>query len=269
MALSNCEIIDIEQRLPLGVISIIGQGTSCFVGLIDQETVLKYPLFTFERFRIEIEHKLLEHLGQHPRIIESGGLTENGLLLRYAKNGTLYDYILQHSNLSTIQRIQLCTQIAEGLVHLHSRFVYHGDLRPGNILLDENFDVKLADVQGVLTSHDGRVVLDGLARESSMYYMPRDRDHLDIKTDLFAFGSTVHFVMTGQEVFPDLSPSTYQDEEETEKEISRRFARKEYPSVSYPPVSIVRQCWQGGYTCAEELLMDLKVLETKVKSHKI
>lgn len=267
MASSNCEVIDIEERLPPGVTSVIGQGTSSFVGLIDQETVLKYPLFPVERFRIEIEHKLLEQLGQHPRIIESGGLTENGLLLRYAKNGTLYDYILEHSNLSTIQRIQLCTQIAEGLIHLHSRFVYHGDLRPGNILLDENLDVKLADIQGALKSDDGRVILDGLARESSMYYMPRDRDHLDIKTDLFAFGSTVHFVMTGQEVFPDLSPSTYHDEEEIEKEISRRFAEQEYPSVSYPPVSIVRQCWQGGYASTEELLMDLKVLETKIKPH--
>lgn len=264
MESTNCEIIDIEPRLPPGVTSIIGQGVSCFVGLIDHETVLKYPLFPVDMFRIEIEHKLFEHLGQHPRIIESGGLTEHGLLLRYAKSGTLHDHILQHSNLSTVQRIQFCTQIAEGLIHLHSRFVYHGDLRPDNILLDENFDVKLADIQGVLTSYDGTVILDGLARESSMYYMPRDGDCLDIKTDLFAFGSTVHFIMTGQEVFPDLLPSTYEQLDEKEEEINRRFADREYPSISYPCAPIVRQCWQGGYASAEQVLKDLKVLETKI-----
>lgn len=269
MSSINCEIIDIEQRFPPGVTSIIGQGTSCFVGLVDPETVLKYPLFLDEMFRIEIEQKLLEHLGQHPRIIESRGLTENGLLLRYAKNGTLYDYILQQSTLGTTQRIQVCIQIAEGLVHLHSRYVYHGDLRPGNILLDENFDIKLADIQGVLSSPDGTVILDGLAREGSMYYKPRDGDCVNTKTDIFAFGSTVHFVMTGREVFPDLVPSIYQDNEAIEKEISRRFAEQEYPDDPYPCASIVQGCWRGGYASAEQILMDLKALETETTSHTI
>ncbi|EHY61116.1 hypothetical protein ABEF92_002237 [Exophiala dermatitidis] len=269
MSSINCEIIDIEQRFPPGVTSIIGQGTSCFVGLVDPETVLKYPIFLDERFRIEIEQKLLEQLGQHPRIIESRGLTEDGLLLQYAKNGTLCDYILQRSALDTTQRIQVCIQIAEGLVHLHSRHVYHGDLRPGNILLDENFDIKLADIQGVLSSPDGTVILDGLAREGSMYYMPRDGDYVNMKTDLFAFGSTAHFVMTGREVFPDLVPSIYQDDEAIEKEIHRRFAEQEYPKISYPCISIVQRCWRGDYASAEQLLIDLKALETGPASHTV
>ncbi|EXJ88215.1 serine/threonine protein kinase [Capronia coronata CBS 617.96] len=257
--LLSCEIIDIEQRFPSGVISIIGQGTSCFVGLVDHQTVLKYPLFPDNRFRIEVEQKSLEHVGPHPRVVESAGLTEDGLLLRYAQNGTLHNYISQQSKLSTTQLLRFCIQIAEGLMHLHSRSVYYGALRPGNILLDENLDIKLADIQGVLISN-GKVVLDGLARESSMYYMPRDGDRMDTTTDLFAFGSTVHFIMTGQEVFPDLVPTAYGDDEEYENEIYRRFTDKELPDVSHPCATVTQRCWRGMYDSAEQLLMDLEAL---------
>jgi hypothetical protein len=75
--------------------------------------------------------------------------------------------------------------------------------------------------------------------------------------------------MTGQEVFPDLVSSRYQDEEENEKEVTRRFAEQEYPNISYPCAPLVQRCWRGGYASAEELLMDLKALETKTRSHTI
>ncbi|RMD41033.1 hypothetical protein DV735_g4093, partial [Chaetothyriales sp. CBS 134920] len=215
---TNCEVIDVELRFPPGVKTIIGQGVSSFIGLLDDgETVLKYPLLPDDRFRIEIEHQLLQHA-----------------------------------------------------VHLHSRSVYHSDLRPANILLDENLNIKLADIQGVLRSADdgGKVVvLDGLARESSMYYMPRDDgDWVDAKTHLFAFGSTVHFVMTGgQDVFPDLvvDPSTAgglsgrEHDDEIDDEISRRFVEHEFPSASYLCASLVRRCWRGEYASADEVLADL------------
>lgn len=64
---------------------------------------------------LKIEQKLLKHLAQHPRIIRSKGLTEDGLLLRYAENGTLHDYIPQQTTLCTPQRTRLCVQIAKAL----------------------------------------------------------------------------------------------------------------------------------------------------------
>ncbi len=267
----DVEIVDVELRFPPGVTHIIGHGSSCFVGLIDPQTVLKYPYFPADRPRIEVEHKLLEHAGKHRRIIESAGLTESGLLLRYAVNGTLHDYILRHSDLSVARRLRYCAQIAEGIVHLHGRSVYHGDLRPGNILLDEALDVKIADVQGVLEARStGKVVLDGLARENYMYFMPRNGDYLDTKTDLFAFGSTMHFIMAGQEVFEDLlvPPTTddqpqqdHQEEQDRrEKEAYRRFVENEFPQTSHPCTTIVQRCWRGEYESADQVLGDLRTL---------
>lgn len=144
--------------------------------------------------------------------------------------------------------------------------MFQGDIRPTNILLDENFDIKLADIQGVLVSSDGNVILDGQARESSMYFMPRERDYLEPRTDLFAFGSTIHFIMTGQVVFPDLVPTEHLDFEEDDRrdeEIHRRFVDGEFPQTSHMCTMVVQRCWRGEYTSADEPLRDLKLLEAQ------
>ena len=256
----NVEIVDIEQFLPPGVKEIIGQGSSCFIGLLNDRTVLKYPYLQDGRSRLETEAKLLEHIGPHHRVIESEGLIENGLMLRYAVNGPLDDYIVQHNELHTDQRLRLCVQIVEGIEHFHSKCVYHGDLRPGNILLDEHFNVKLADVQGMLRLKDGTIKLDGFAREKDMYFMPRAHDYLDTRTDLFACGSTIHFVMTGQVVFPDLQEQSLEHSEALEAEINRRFQERRYPQITHACTAVIQRCWRGDYASAEELLQDLKML---------
>jgi hypothetical protein len=48
----------------------------------------------------------------------------------------------------------------------------------------------------------GETLLDGLSRERSKSYMPRDHgDFACVKTDLYAPGSAIYFLMTEHEVF--------------------------------------------------------------------
>ena len=42
-------------------------------------------------------------------------------------------------------KIQIIRQIAEGIEDLQTANLIHGDIKPQNILLDENFNVKIAD----------------------------------------------------------------------------------------------------------------------------
>lgn len=85
----------------------------------------------------------------------------------------------------------------------------------------------LADFQGVLKSTEGETLLDGLSRECSKSFMPHpDNDYASVKTDLFALGSAVYFIMTGHEVFPELDSWKDDDEEE----ISSRFEKGLFPT---------------------------------------
>lgn len=229
--------IYLEPYTPPGVKRLVDpSGGSCNIGEIDDTTVLKYPREKEDMEQVRIEAKMLDLLGSHPRIIQSKGLTKHGLLLEFMPNGNAHDYLSAHSDVSLDQRLAWCVQAAEAVAYIHSRRVLHCDIRHDNFLLDANLDLKLADFQGEHFSPTGAIVLDGGSLESARAWLPRDPPgRCSVRTDLFALGSALHFLMTGAEVFPDLVRSCETGEDvirwydETEPEIHRRFRAGEFP----------------------------------------
>ncbi len=239
---------------------ILAHGGHCWIGEIDDATVLKYAQFPGEMTaELQIEAKILQILGNHPRIVQFKGTTEDGILLEFAPNGNLHDYLTAHPETPLQQRIAWCVQTAEGVTYIHSKRVLHCDLRHDNLLLYENLDLKLADFQGQHFSADGVVLLDALSLESTKSYLPRTpADHARVKTDLFALGSTMYFIMMGHEVFPDLNST------DDEEEIERRFRAQEFPDDRHPCRQIVSKCWNQLYRSAQEVLVDLNNIQSAI-----
>lgn len=77
---SHIGILEVYPYLPPGVSKIIGGGGESFIGVTDESTVLKYPCIPSNRESFQMEAQLLDVLGSHPRIIDSKGLTEHGLV---------------------------------------------------------------------------------------------------------------------------------------------------------------------------------------------
>jgi serine/threonine protein kinase len=122
-------------------------------------------------------------VGDHPRIIASYGLTEHGLILAYARNGSLYEYIDSKPSIFLWQRLQWCRQAAEAVEHIHQRNIIHCDVNLRNFLLDDNLDLLPADFQEMLKTEDGATLLDGLSRDCSKSFAPRShtiRMELDV-----------------------------------------------------------------------------------------
>nr|KAJ0227870.1 hypothetical protein LSAT_V11C100018240 [Lactuca sativa] len=78
---------------------------------------------------------------------------QQNLVYEYVSNGSLDDYlgsINNMTNLTWLQRIRICIDIAHGLEYLHSstenkQKIIHRDIKSANILLDENWEAKIAD----------------------------------------------------------------------------------------------------------------------------
>jgi serine/threonine protein kinase len=254
--MSHVEIIEVPRYYPPGVSEIIGRGGECFVGAIDEFTVLKYPCIPGDCESIQIEAQLLEVLGSHPRIIALKGLTENGLILQRASNGSLYDYLTSQSFISLDRRLLWCKQAAEAISYIHGKRVIHCDINLRNLLLDGNLDILLADFQGMLKSANGNTLLDGLSRECSKSYQPRVHgDYACVATDLFALGSAIYFIMTGHEVFPEL------DSWEDDEEILSRFQNGLFPNDNHPCSQITEKCWKQQYRQAAEVVSDLCLIQ--------
>jgi serine/threonine protein kinase len=87
------------------------------------------------------------------------------------------------------------------LLHAHSKSVIHCDILPRNLLLHKNLDLKTCRVSGKHLSVDGEVLLNGFSCGPSKFSCPRDLpDYADVKTDIFALGSTIYFIMVGHDV---------------------------------------------------------------------
>jgi len=152
------EIRVYHQYCPPGVQRVIASGTSAWIGEVDESTVLKYPLTPGgDRSRLEVEYEILRIVGQHPRIIGLKQLSDDGVYLERAANGTLHDYIVgsDRPTASLRQRLAWCREAAEAVAHVHSKRVIHCDIQPTNLLLDENLHLKLSDFQGNYLSETG------------------------------------------------------------------------------------------------------------------
>ncbi|KAH6710667.1 kinase-like domain-containing protein [Leptodontidium sp. MPI-SDFR-AT-0119] len=212
--------IEIIDYYPPGVTDIIASSFSCFLG----------P-------RIHIEAQIYTILGDHDRIIKFKGVEGTGIRLEYATYRSVAQYLRKaKASPTTSQRLTWAQQAAEGMAYIHKRGVLHCDTNANNLLLDRNLNIKFADFQGRYLSPDGTIALDGLSSENVQSYMPRsDPNHADQKTDIFAFGSAIYFMMTGHEPFPELD--SFDDDDEAEILGGR----------------IVHNCWAGAYGSASEV----------------
>jgi serine/threonine protein kinase len=105
---------------------------------------------------------------------------------------------------------------------------HYCDIRPHNLLLDKNLDLKLADFQGKHLSADEEVLLNGFSNEPGRFPCPRDLpDYADVKTDLFALASIIYFIVMGYDAFPNVSDQDDgSDEVQRSLPVSTRISRK-------------------------------------------
>ncbi len=100
----------------------------------------------------------------------------------------------------------MCVQIADGLDHAHSAGVVHRDLKPGNILLDDegmphivDFGLASRDVGEVTMTLEGRVF--GTPAYAPPEQARGDASQADRRSDVYSLGVVLFEVLTGERPF--------------------------------------------------------------------
>ncbi|KAG7284252.1 hypothetical protein NEMBOFW57_010616 [Staphylotrichum longicolle] len=91
-----------------------------------------------------------------------------------------------------------------------------------------------------LLAEDGTVLVDGYSMEPYRFSLPRDDFRADVKTDLFALGCTIYFILLGHTIFPDIGD---RDKEAWEK-VEERLAKKEWPREQQVYSAVTVKCWE-------------------------
>eukprot|EP00252_Welwitschia_mirabilis_P005282 TRINITY_DN15798_c0_g1_i1.p1 TRINITY_DN15798_c0_g1~~TRINITY_DN15798_c0_g1_i1.p1 ORF type:complete len:303 (-),score=8.29 TRINITY_DN15798_c0_g1_i1:304-1212(-) len=91
---------------------------------------------------------------KHPRLVMLMGACPDGgcIVSEYMPRGSLEDVLLCKNEtppLPWFDRVRIAAEVCEGLLFMHgieSQPIFHHDLKPSNILLDNDFGSKIADV---------------------------------------------------------------------------------------------------------------------------
>lgn len=116
-------------------------------------------------------------------------------VMEFIEQGSLDDYLRESGALPISEAVQIFRGVATGLNHSHAKGVLHCDLKPANILLDEDHHPRLADFGQSRFSKDQAPAL------GTLFYMAPEQADLqavpDAKWDVYALGAMLCTMLTG------------------------------------------------------------------------
>jgi serine/threonine protein kinase len=123
------------------------------------------------------------------------------LVIDYCDGEDLNKYIKKNGRISEKQTKMFMTQIASGLYYLHSLNLIHRDLKPHNILLSKNGNIKIADF-GFVKDYTEISMFDTLCG-SPIYMAPEILQHkkYDAKVDLWSIGIILYEMLCAEPPF--------------------------------------------------------------------
>ncbi|PYX87083.1 MAG: serine/threonine protein kinase, partial [Acidobacteria bacterium] len=112
------------------------------------------------------------------------------LMVMECVEGTSVDQKLRVGKIGVGQVVHYMTQVLDALAYAHRRGVIHRDVKPSNILIGPDDNVKLTDFGIASRAGDPRLTATGMAL-GSLYYMSPEQVRamsLDARSDLYSVG---------------------------------------------------------------------------------
>lgn len=146
----------------------------------------------------------------HPQIVKVFAAGEHGgtpyAALEFVDGHNLQYWLHELKSLAISDAVHIALLCAEALRHAHAKRIIHRDVKPANILISRVGEVKLTDFGLVKAAiEDVSLTSTGIGLGTPQYMAPEqicDAKHSDARTDIYALGSTLYQLVTGQFPFP-------------------------------------------------------------------
>lgn len=177
------------------------------------ETVaIKLPYLHFEsdivfHERFQREQQIGQRLN-HPGIVKvfpAGKRSRKYIAMELVEGRSLRALLDTEKRLSVERSLDIARQIASALVYLHTNGVVHRDLKPENVIIESDGTMKLLDFGIALDDAARRITWFGLsATLGTPDYMAPEQisgRRGDVRTDIYALGSMLFEMLTGEPPF--------------------------------------------------------------------
>lgn len=139
--------------------------------------------------------------------VESGGDSHTEgpfLVMQYVPGESLQARVGREGPLSVAEILRIGLQSASGLAAAHAQGLVHRDVKPANILLENDVErAYLTDFGLARASDDASLTYTGMVAGTPHYMSPEQADGqpVDHRSDLFSLGSVLYFMATGHPPF--------------------------------------------------------------------
>ncbi len=149
---------------------------------------------------------------EHPNVVRAYDIDNDGdthyLVMEYVKGQDLQNIVNEQGGLGYEKAAEYIAQAALGLAYSHKEGLIHRDVKPANLLLDEEGVIKILDLGLALFSEDESASLTIQHNENVLgtadYLAPEqaiNSHEVDRRADIYALGCTFYFTLTGHAPF--------------------------------------------------------------------
>jgi len=190
------------------------------------------------------------------------------ITMEYVPGEELKEMIKRSGKLDIAKSISICSQVCEGLAEAHKLGVVHRDLKPQNIIIDNEGHARIMDF-GIARSLEAGTGLTTteLMIGTPAYMSPEQLEakEIDQRSDIYSLGVIFYEMVTGSLPFEGWTPISIALKKVLEKP---RKPGKLNTRISKSLSRLILKCLEKDkkkrYKGAEELLSDLRKINRKV-----
>lgn len=167
--------------------------------------ILRYDFTNEEELHRRFQREALSATSlTHPNIVSVYDVGEDRdmhyIVMEYIKGKTLKQYIQEFSPLSPAKSVQIMKQLTSAIAHAHENGIIHRDIKPQNILVDDEGNVKITDF-GIATTLNATSYTQTNSVMGTVHYLSPEQARGGIatkKSDIYSLGIVLYELLTGE-----------------------------------------------------------------------
>jgi serine/threonine protein kinase/Tfp pilus assembly protein PilF len=219
---------------------------------------------TIARFRNELK---LARTISHKNVCRMYDLGQHDgayfITMEYVPGEDLKSFIRRSGCLTVGKAVGIAAQVCEGLAEAHRRGVVHRDLKPQNIMIDHEGNVRIMDFGIARLAGVGGLTMPGMVVGTPEYMAPEqvDGEEADGRSDLYALGAVLFEMLTGRSPFQSGSPLASAVKNKTESAPGPRTLNPEVPEeLSRLVLRCLEKSRESRYQTADDLAAGLAAI---------
>lgn len=257
---------EIQEVIGVGGMAVVYKAYDNIDDRIVAVKILKDEYLANEEFRrrFKNESKAIAVLS-HPNIVKvfnvSYGDRLQYIVMEHVEGITLKEYIEQQGKLGIKETVHFTMQILRALQHAHDKGIVHRDIKPQNIMLLSNGNIKVTDFGIARFSYSDTKTMTDSAIGSVHYISPEQArgGTTDDRADIYSVGVVMYEMLTGQVPFQsDNSVSVALMQLQNEAKKPRELNNNIPVGLEQIVIHAMRKNTRERYQSAAEMLLDIE-----------